>query len=40
MSVAMFGAHWTVPIHGHRPLKIGLLRHLAKLAAMSDEDLQ
>jgi predicted RNA binding protein YcfA (HicA-like mRNA interferase family) len=30
----------SIPIHGNRPLKIGLLRHLAKLAEVSDEDLQ
>jgi predicted RNA binding protein YcfA (HicA-like mRNA interferase family) len=30
----------SIPIHGNRPLKIGLLRHLAKLAALPDEDLQ
>jgi predicted RNA binding protein YcfA (HicA-like mRNA interferase family) len=29
-----------IPIHGSRPLKIGLLRHLAKLAEISDADLQ
>jgi len=29
----------SVPIHGNRPLKIGLLRHLAKLAHISEEDL-
>jgi predicted RNA binding protein YcfA (HicA-like mRNA interferase family) len=28
----------SVPIHGSKPLKIGLLRHLAKLAELSDED--
>lgn len=27
----------SVPIHGNRPLKTGLLRHLAKLAAIEDE---
>ena len=26
------------PIHGSKPLKVGLLRHLAKLAEISDED--
>lgn len=26
----------SVPIHGNRPLKIGLLRHLAKLAEIED----
>ena len=30
----------SIPIHGNRPLKIGLLRHLAKLAEISDADLQ
>jgi predicted RNA binding protein YcfA (HicA-like mRNA interferase family) len=30
----------SIPIHGNRPLKIGLLRHLAKLADVSDDDLQ
>jgi len=29
----------SVPIHGSKPLKTGLLRHLAKLADLSDEDL-
>jgi len=29
----------SVPIHGNRPLKTGLLRHLAKLAEISDDDL-
>jgi predicted RNA binding protein YcfA (HicA-like mRNA interferase family) len=29
----------SIPIHGSRPLKTGLLRHLAKLADLSDEDL-
>jgi predicted RNA binding protein YcfA (HicA-like mRNA interferase family) len=29
----------SVPIHGNKPLKTGLLRHLAKLADLSDEDL-
>jgi predicted RNA binding protein YcfA (HicA-like mRNA interferase family) len=28
----------SVPIHGSKPLKTGLLRHLAKLADLSDED--
>jgi predicted RNA binding protein YcfA (HicA-like mRNA interferase family) len=27
----------SVPIHGDRPLKSGLLRHLAKLAEIEDE---
>jgi predicted RNA binding protein YcfA (HicA-like mRNA interferase family) len=30
----------SIPIHGNRPLKIGLMRHLAKLAEISDDDLQ
>jgi predicted RNA binding protein YcfA (HicA-like mRNA interferase family) len=29
----------SIPIHGNKPLKTGLLRHLAKLADVSDEDL-
>ena len=28
------------PIHGNRPLKTGLLRHLAKLAEIPDEDVR
>jgi predicted RNA binding protein YcfA (HicA-like mRNA interferase family) len=28
----------SVPIHGSKPLKTGLLRHLVKLAELSDED--
>jgi len=27
----------SIPIHGNRPLKIGLLRHLAKLAEVQDD---
>jgi predicted RNA binding protein YcfA (HicA-like mRNA interferase family) len=27
----------SIPIHGNRPLKLGLLRHLAKLANIADE---
>jgi len=30
----------SVPIHGNRPLKIGLVRHLAKLAELADDDLE
>lgn len=30
----------SIPIHGNRPLKRGLLRHLAKLAEISDEELR
>jgi len=29
----------SIPIHGDRPLKIGLLLHLAKLAEISDGEL-
>ena len=29
----------TIPIHANRPLKIGLLRHLAKLAEIPEHDL-
>jgi len=29
----------SIPIHGNRPLKYGLLRHLTKLAEISDEEL-
>jgi predicted RNA binding protein YcfA (HicA-like mRNA interferase family) len=29
----------SIPIHGNRPLKKGLLRHLAKLAEIPDEEL-
>jgi predicted RNA binding protein YcfA (HicA-like mRNA interferase family) len=29
----------SIPIHGNKPLKTGLLRHLAKLADISDDDL-
>jgi predicted RNA binding protein YcfA (HicA-like mRNA interferase family) len=29
----------SIPIHGNRPLKIGLLRHLAKLGEIPDDDL-
>lgn len=28
----------SIPIHGNRPLKPGLLRHLAKLAEIPNED--
>jgi predicted RNA binding protein YcfA (HicA-like mRNA interferase family) len=30
----------SIPIHGKCPLKIGLLRHLAKLAEIPDEELR
>jgi len=29
----------SIPIHGSRPLKLGLLRHLAELAEIADDDL-
>ena len=29
----------SIPIHGNRPLKTGLLRHLTKLADIADDDL-
>jgi predicted RNA binding protein YcfA (HicA-like mRNA interferase family) len=29
----------SIPIHGNRSLKLGLLRHLAKLANIPDQDL-
>jgi predicted RNA binding protein YcfA (HicA-like mRNA interferase family) len=29
----------SIPIHGNQALKRGLLRHLAKLADISDEDI-
>jgi predicted RNA binding protein YcfA (HicA-like mRNA interferase family) len=29
----------SIPIHSNKPLKTGLLRHLAKLAEISDEEL-
>jgi predicted RNA binding protein YcfA (HicA-like mRNA interferase family) len=30
----------SIPIHGNRPLKVGLLRHLAKLAEIAESDLR
>jgi predicted RNA binding protein YcfA (HicA-like mRNA interferase family) len=30
----------SVPIHGNRPLKVGLLQHLAKLAEIPDNELR
>ncbi len=29
----------SVPIHGNKPLKIGLLKHLLKMAELAEEDL-
>ena len=28
----------SIPIHGNRPLKIGLLRHLQKLTGITDDE--
>ena len=30
----------SIPIHGNRPLKVGLLHHLAKLAEIPDEEIE
>jgi hypothetical protein len=30
----------SIPVHADRPLKIGLLKHLAKLAEISDDELE
>jgi predicted RNA binding protein YcfA (HicA-like mRNA interferase family) len=30
----------SIPIHGNRPLKMGLLHHLAKLADIPDDELR
>ncbi len=30
----------SIPIHGNRPLKVGLLRHLAKLAEIAEDELE
>ena len=30
----------SIPIHANRPLKLGLLRHLAKLAEIPDEEMR
>jgi predicted RNA binding protein YcfA (HicA-like mRNA interferase family) len=29
----------SIPIHGNRPLKVGLLKHLLKLAGLQESDL-
>jgi predicted RNA binding protein YcfA (HicA-like mRNA interferase family) len=29
----------SLPIHGNKPLKIGLLRHLLKMAGLNEKDL-
>lgn len=33
-------ARISLPIHGNTPLKVGLLRHLAKLADIPDDELR
>ena len=38
-SVSKSVVRLSVPIHGNRPLKTGLLRHLIKLAELSEQDL-
>jgi predicted RNA binding protein YcfA (HicA-like mRNA interferase family) len=30
----------SIPIHGNTPLKMGLLRHLAKMAELQESDLE
>ncbi len=30
----------SVPIHGNRPLKVGLLKHLLKMAGLQESDLE
>ena len=30
----------SVPIHGNKPLKIGLAKHLLKMAGLAEDDLQ
>jgi len=40
----IFGKHGSVvrlsiPVHGNTPLKIGLLRHLLKMAGLTEKDL-
>jgi predicted RNA binding protein YcfA (HicA-like mRNA interferase family) len=32
-------ARISVPIHGSRPLKMGLLRHIIKVAGLSEKDI-
>ena len=29
----------SVPVHGNKPLKIGLLKHLLRMAGLSEDDL-
>ena len=30
----------SVPVHGNRPLKMGLVRHLLKMAGLTESDLE
>ena len=32
-------ARLSVPVHGNKPLKVGLLKHLLKSAGLSEDDL-
>jgi len=32
--------HLSVPIHGNKPLRIGLLRYLMKMAGLQESDLE
>jgi len=32
-------ARLSIPVHGNKPLKLGLLRHLMKTADLSEDDL-
>jgi predicted RNA binding protein YcfA (HicA-like mRNA interferase family) len=32
--------HLSLPVHGNKTLKIGLLRHLMKMAGLQDSDLE
>jgi len=32
-------ARLSIPVHGNKPLKVGLLRHLMKLAEIQESDL-
>ncbi|MCU0936698.1 MAG: type II toxin-antitoxin system HicA family toxin [Gammaproteobacteria bacterium] len=32
-------ARLSVPVHGNRPLKVGLLRHLLKVAGLNESDI-
>ncbi len=30
----------SIPVHGNKPLKVGLLRHLMKMASITENDLE